>query len=146
MEMEVIPPGTLTDAQDAYDILLRARDMADFVPAPARAQMGVHGDRAGVDRLDAHAFDPPRPQVRGIFRIAPGPSPFACHRRRGGRSLPPMSPILLAVAPIFGLILLGFVLNRITFPAQGFWPASERLTYYALFPAPVGGRAVGPLL
>ncbi|MUM76576.1 MBL fold metallo-hydrolase [Pseudodesulfovibrio sp. F-1] len=31
MEMEVIPPGTHTDAQAAYDILLRARDMADFV-------------------------------------------------------------------------------------------------------------------
>jgi glyoxylase-like metal-dependent hydrolase (beta-lactamase superfamily II) len=31
MEMEVIPPGTHTDAQAAYDILLKARDMADFV-------------------------------------------------------------------------------------------------------------------
>jgi glyoxylase-like metal-dependent hydrolase (beta-lactamase superfamily II) len=31
MEMEVIPPGTHTDAQQAYDILLKARDMADFV-------------------------------------------------------------------------------------------------------------------
>ncbi|ADU61691.1 MAG: N-acyl homoserine lactonase family protein [Pseudodesulfovibrio sp.] len=31
MEMEVIPPGTHTNAQDAYDILLRAKDMADFV-------------------------------------------------------------------------------------------------------------------
>ncbi|WP_285905852.1 N-acyl homoserine lactonase family protein [Pseudodesulfovibrio pelocollis] len=31
MEMEVIPPGTHTDAQAAYDILLRAKDMADFV-------------------------------------------------------------------------------------------------------------------
>jgi glyoxylase-like metal-dependent hydrolase (beta-lactamase superfamily II) len=31
MEMEVIPPGTHTDAQEAYDILLRAKDMADFV-------------------------------------------------------------------------------------------------------------------
>jgi len=31
MEMEVIPPGTHTDAQAAYDILLRARDMADHV-------------------------------------------------------------------------------------------------------------------
>jgi glyoxylase-like metal-dependent hydrolase (beta-lactamase superfamily II) len=31
MEMEVIPPGTHTDAQGAYDILVRAKDMADHV-------------------------------------------------------------------------------------------------------------------
>ncbi|MBU4378102.1 MAG: AEC family transporter, partial [Proteobacteria bacterium] len=54
-----------------------------------------------------------------------------------------MSPILLAVAPIFGLILLGFVLNRAAFPAPGFWPASERLTYYALFPALLVGGLSG---
>lgn len=54
-----------------------------------------------------------------------------------------MSPILLAVAPIFGLILLGFVLNRAAFPAPGFWPASERLTYYALLPALLVGGLSG---
>lgn len=46
-----------------------------------------------------------------------------------------MSPVILAVAPIFGLIFLGFVLRRIEFPGPGFWPVSERLTYYVLFPA-----------
>lgn len=46
-----------------------------------------------------------------------------------------MSPIILAVAPIFGLILLGFGLRRFEFPGPGFWPVSERLTYYVLFPA-----------
>lgn len=46
-----------------------------------------------------------------------------------------MSPILLAVVPIFGLILLGFILYRFEFPGPGFWPVSERLTYYVLFPA-----------
>ena len=46
-----------------------------------------------------------------------------------------MSVVLLAVAPVFALILLGFVLNRLDFPSVGFWPASERLTYYVLFPA-----------
>jgi len=46
-----------------------------------------------------------------------------------------MSPVILAVAPIFGLILLGFILRRIEFPGPGFWPVSERLTYYVLFPA-----------
>ncbi|QGY39048.1 AEC family transporter [Pseudodesulfovibrio cashew] len=46
-----------------------------------------------------------------------------------------MSPVVLAIAPIFGLILLGFVLRRVEFPGVGFWPVSERLTYYVLFPA-----------
>lgn len=46
-----------------------------------------------------------------------------------------MSLILLAVAPIFGLILIGFILRRMEFPGPGFWPVSERLTYYVLFPA-----------
>jgi len=46
-----------------------------------------------------------------------------------------MSLIILAVAPIFGLILLGYMLSRMDFPGPGFWPVSERLTYYVLFPA-----------
>lgn len=46
-----------------------------------------------------------------------------------------MSPVLLAVAPIFGLIFFGFLLRRLEFPGPGFWPVSERLTYYVLFPA-----------
>jgi Predicted permeases len=54
-----------------------------------------------------------------------------------------MSPILLAVAPIFGLILIGFLLRRIDFPGPGFWPVSERLTYYALFPALLVGGLSG---
>ena len=54
-----------------------------------------------------------------------------------------MSPIILAVAPIFGLILLGFILRRIEFPGPGFWPVSERLTYYVLFPALLVSGLVG---
>ncbi|EGB15981.1 Auxin Efflux Carrier [Pseudodesulfovibrio mercurii] len=46
-----------------------------------------------------------------------------------------MSPVVLAILPIFGLILIGFVLHRLDFPSVGFWPVSERLTYYVLFPA-----------
>lgn len=46
-----------------------------------------------------------------------------------------MSPIILAVAPIFGLIFVGFLLYRYDFPSKDFWPVSERLTYYVLFPA-----------
>jgi predicted permease len=54
-----------------------------------------------------------------------------------------MSPILLAVAPIFGLILIGFALRRADFPGPGFWPVSERLTYYVLFPALLVGGLSG---
>lgn len=46
-----------------------------------------------------------------------------------------MSPVIAAIIPIFGLILLGFVLRRLEFPSLDFWPVSERLTYYVLFPA-----------
>jgi len=46
-----------------------------------------------------------------------------------------MSLVTFALAPIFGLILIGFLLRRFEFPTQGFWPASERLTYYVLLPA-----------
>jgi len=54
-----------------------------------------------------------------------------------------MSPILLAVVPIFGLILVGFALRRMEFPGPGFWPVSERLTYYVLFPALLVGGLSG---
>ena len=46
-----------------------------------------------------------------------------------------MSLVILAIAPIFGLILVGYMLRRIEFPGAGFWPVSERLTYYVLLPA-----------
>jgi len=40
-----------------------------------------------------------------------------------------------ALVPVFLLILLGQVLYRCHFPAEGFWQGAERLTYYVLFPA-----------
>lgn len=40
-----------------------------------------------------------------------------------------------ALAPVFALVALGFVLRRIGFPGVGFWPVAERLTYFVLFPA-----------
>jgi malonate transporter and related proteins len=45
-----------------------------------------------------------------------------------------MSAMIWALAPIFLLILLGCLFRRHDFPGQGFWPLSERLTYYVLFP------------
>lgn len=45
-----------------------------------------------------------------------------------------MAAVLLGIAPVFGLILLGWVL-RVSgaFPASA-WPVIERLTYFVLFP------------
>lgn len=46
-----------------------------------------------------------------------------------------MSGIFAALGPVFLLILSGYVLRRINFPGEQFWPNAERLTYYLLFPA-----------
>jgi predicted permease len=42
--------------------------------------------------------------------------------------------MLTAILPIFFLILLGYVLKRLSIFSQGFWDEIERLTYYILFP------------
>ena len=39
-----------------------------------------------------------------------------------------------ALFPVFGLILLGLLLARQGFPAEGFWTQAERLIYWLLFP------------
>ena len=43
--------------------------------------------------------------------------------------------LLITIWPIFALICAGFLLARAEFPAPGFWPGAERLTYFVLFPA-----------
>lgn len=54
--------------------------------------------------------------------------------------------MIAAVAPVFGLILIGFGLRRIGFPGDDFWRQCERLVYYLLFPALLVSRlAVVPL-
>lgn len=40
-----------------------------------------------------------------------------------------------ALAPIFALILTGYVLKRLEFPARPFWPEAERITYYLFLPS-----------
>ena len=44
-------------------------------------------------------------------------------------------PILSALLPLFGLILVGRLLAGIDFPGPGFWPQLERFIYFVLFPA-----------
>lgn len=46
-----------------------------------------------------------------------------------------MLSVILALAPIFLLILLGQALKRWRFVPDSFWPPAEKLTYYVTFPA-----------
>ncbi|MET1079427.1 MAG: AEC family transporter [Pseudomonas sp.] len=46
-----------------------------------------------------------------------------------------MTELLLALWPLFALIVGGYALRRWDFPGEAFWPAAERLNYYILFPA-----------
>ncbi|QJE73113.1 AEC family transporter [Aerophototrophica crusticola] len=46
-----------------------------------------------------------------------------------------MTAVVLALAPIFLLIVLGFGLRRFRVLPDHFWPPAEKLTYYVLFPA-----------
>lgn len=47
----------------------------------------------------------------------------------------PLAPILAALIPLFGLIVVGAGLARLAFPGPGFWPQLERFIYFVLFPA-----------
>ena len=46
-----------------------------------------------------------------------------------------MNGILLALAPIFSLIALGYFLKRINIPGEKFWDLADKITYYILFPS-----------
>lgn len=46
-----------------------------------------------------------------------------------------MTELLLALWPLFALIIGGYALRRRGFPSEAFWPGAERLNYFILFPA-----------
>ncbi|MGE4406182.1 AEC family transporter [Pseudomonas sp.] len=46
-----------------------------------------------------------------------------------------MTALLLALWPLFALIIAGYVLRLRAFPSEAFWPGAERLNYFILFPA-----------
>ncbi|WP_349572293.1 AEC family transporter [Azotobacter salinestris] len=46
-----------------------------------------------------------------------------------------MPALLLALWPLFALIVGGYLLRRRNFLGEGFWPGAERLNYFVLFPA-----------
>ena len=43
--------------------------------------------------------------------------------------------ILGSLVPVFLIILLGYGLQKTSFPGDSFWPGAERLIYFLLFPA-----------
>ena len=63
--------------------------------------------------------------------------------------------VVAALAPVFAVILLGFVFKRLRLIADSFWQPAERVTFYVFFPslliisiagADLGGATVGPML
>ncbi|WP_263147123.1 AEC family transporter [Pseudomonas sp. RIT-PI-AD] len=48
---------------------------------------------------------------------------------------PAVIDLLLALWPLFALIVGGYALRRRGFPSEGFWPGADRLNYFVLFPA-----------
>lgn len=47
----------------------------------------------------------------------------------------PVTDLLLALWPLFALIVGGYALRQRNFPSEAFWPGAERLNYFILFPA-----------
>lgn len=69
-------------------------------------------------------------------------TPITCRRRRYA----PLSDhlhcwmyrvtaLLLALWPLFALIIAGYFLRLRDFPNESFWPGAERINYFVLFPA-----------
>ncbi|HCJ30880.1 MAG TPA: transporter [Pseudomonas sp.] len=46
-----------------------------------------------------------------------------------------MTALLLALWPLFALIVAGYFLRLREFPSEAFWPGAERINYFVLFPA-----------
>ncbi|MBK59901.1 MAG: transporter [Pseudomonas sp.] len=46
-----------------------------------------------------------------------------------------MTALLLALWPLFVLIIAGYFLRLRDFPSEAFWPGAERINYFVLFPA-----------
>lgn len=46
-----------------------------------------------------------------------------------------MTTLLLALWPLFALIVAGYFLRLRAFPSAEFWPGAERINYFILFPA-----------
>lgn len=47
----------------------------------------------------------------------------------------PVTALLLALWPLFALIVAGYFMHLRGFPNEAFWPGAERINYFILFPA-----------
>jgi malonate transporter len=65
------------------------------------------------------------------LRLADGLTKIAAYLLAGIAVL----ELLLALWPLFALIVAGYYLRRWEFPNEAFWPGAERLNYFMLFPA-----------
>jgi len=55
-----------------------------------------------------------------------------------------LSPaILSSLVPVFLIILAGYFLKKIKFPGDEFWPGTERMVYYFLYPALLFSSSAG---
>jgi len=56
--------------------------------------------------------------------------------------LPPPS-ILTSLVPVFLIIICGYVFKKSKFPGDDFWPGTERIVYYFLYPALLFSSSAG---
>ena len=51
--------------------------------------------------------------------------------------------ILTSLVPVFLIIISGYVLKKIKFPGDNFWPGTERIVYYFLYPVLLFSSSAG---
>lgn len=57
-----------------------------------------------------------------------------------------MTDLLLALWPLFAMIVAGYAMRLRNFPSESFWPGAERINYFVLFPALlISSLALAPL-
>ncbi len=54
-----------------------------------------------------------------------------------------MTAVVLALAPVFTVIMLGAALRRTGFVPESFWPNAERITYFVFFPSLLFANTAG---
>lgn len=53
------------------------------------------------------------------------------------------SAVLNSLLPVFLIIILGYFLKQIKFPGDEFWPGTEKIVYYSLYPALLFSSSAG---
>ena len=55
----------------------------------------------------------------------------------------PAPSILTSLLPVFLIIISGYILKKIKFPGDDFWPGTERIVYYFLYPVLLFSSSAG---